>query len=140
MREVTKQMIHDYCLMKLKYDFMGYQIDRREDLSFHHLIIPKKDCLRMEHKGYERWNGAILNQDDAHEYLHRVQCYDDDMFMAITLEMVEENINGRLDMANLKRIHDILCCFEKEYRGKKTPRGNEIVKDDYVMKRILTRK
>lgn len=140
MREVTREMIRAYQLMKLGYDFMGYEFDRQEDLSFHHLIIPKKDCLHMERKGYEEWNGAILVQDTAHEYLHRIQCYDDDLFMAISVLMIEENLNGKVDMEHIKKIHDILTCFEREYLGRTTNSGKEIIKDDYVMKRTLLRR
>lgn len=137
MREVTRLMIKKYALNKLKYDFMGYTFENTRELSFHHLIVPKKDCKGMERKGFEEWNGAILKQDNAHEYLHRVQCYDDDMFQAITLEMIDENLKGHLDMDNLRAIDDILRCFEREYLGKKTKNGNEIIKEEYLRRLLL---
>jgi len=130
-------MIKRYALNKLKYDFMGYTFEDNRELSFHHLIIPKKDCKHMERKGFEEWNGAILVQDTAHEYLHRIQCYNDDMFQAITLEMIDENNKGHLDMENIKAIDDILRCFEKEYLGKTTKSGNEIIKEEYLNRLLL---
>ena len=139
MREVTKIMIKKYALMKLKYDFMGYEFERTNELSFHHLIIPKKECKYMERKGFEEWNGAILVQDTAHEYLHKIQCYDEDIFLAITLEIIDENLKGHLDIENIKAIDDILKCFEKKYLGVKTKNGNEIIKEEYL-KRILIKK
>ena len=139
MREVTRNMIKRYALNKLKYDFMGYTFEDNRELSFHHLIIPKKDCKGMERKGFEEWNGAILVQDTAHEYLHRIQCYNDDMFQAITLEMIDENNKGHLDMENIRAIDDILKCFEKEYLGKKTKGGNDIVKEEYLNRLLLKR-
>ena len=42
-------MIKIYNIRKLGYDFMGYKINRMESLSFHHLIIPKRECPK---KGY----------------------------------------------------------------------------------------
>lgn len=137
MREITRQMIKKYYINRLKYDFMGYEFDRNEELSFHHLIIPKRKCQNMEHKGYEEWNGAILVQDTAHEYLHKIEIYDRDIFEYITKEMILENTNCRIDMENITRINDALGQFEKEYLGMKTPKGNEIVKEDYIIKRKL---
>lgn len=140
MREVTKNMIKKYALNKLKYDFMGYGFKDNRELSFHHLIIPKKDCKKMERKGFEEWNGAILKQDSAHEYLHRIQCYDDDAFKAITFQMIDQNLKGYLDMDNIKAINDILECFEREYLGKKAKNGHDIIKEEYILERILKRK
>ena len=44
MREITREMIKEYRLMKLGYDFMGYEIKNKQDLSFHHLIVPRRNC------------------------------------------------------------------------------------------------
>lgn len=137
MREVTRNMIKKYALNKLKYDFMGYEFKDNRELSFHHLIIPKKDCKKMERKGFEEWNGAILVQNTAHEYLHRVGSYDMDRFLAITFEMVDQNLKGYLDMDNIRIIDDILRSFEKEYLGVKTKNGNDIIKEEYILGRIL---
>ena len=139
MREVTKQMIKEYNLHKMKCDFMGYIFHRTEELSFHHLIVPKKECKHLERKGFEKWNGAILVQDTAHEYLHKIQCYDQDMFFAITMLMIEENLNGKIDLEHLKAIHDVLTLFEKEYLGKTTNGGNDIIKDKYITNRLILR-
>ena len=138
MREVTKLMIKKYALNKLKYDFMGYTFERTNELTFHHLIVPKKDCKGMEAGGYLDWNGSLLIFN-SHEYLHRIQTYNDDMFQAITLEMIDENNKGRLDMENIKAIDDILRCFEKEYLGKTTKGGNEIIKEEYLNRLLLKR-
>lgn len=47
MKDVTRDMIKTYKINKLKYDFMGYTFNRYDELSFHHLIIPKKDSFQM---------------------------------------------------------------------------------------------
>ena len=47
MRPITRDMIHIYNIKKLGYDFMGYTFRRTEELSFHHLIVPKKDCKKQ---------------------------------------------------------------------------------------------
>ena len=130
-------MIERYKIKKLKYDFMGYEFERSKELSFHHLIIPKRDCKNRKNLGFEEWNGAILVQDTAHEYLHKIEVYDRDIFLEITSEMVDENIKGRLDIDNLKRINMLLKCFEKEYLGKTARNGKEIIKEEYIDNRKL---
>ena len=47
MRAITRDMIKIYKIDKLGYDFMGYTFDKKDSLSFHHLIVPKKDCKKI---------------------------------------------------------------------------------------------
>lgn len=140
MNNTTKNMIKKYSLMKLKYDFMGYPFVRTNELSFHHLIIPHKDCksLGLLHGGYLDWNGAILVQDTSHEYLHVIGNYDYEIFSLITSEMILQNIKGRLDLANIQRINDLLNYFENEYYDKKNKKGYPIIKEEYT-KRLFRR-
>lgn len=131
MRPTTKLMVEEYRLKKLKYDFMGYTFNSTDQLSFHHLIIPRRLG------GQEiKENGSILVQSTAHDYLHRIESIDYDMFLAITSEMIDENLKGHLDIDNLKRIRDILICFEREYSGLRTKKGKSVIKPEYVIKRI----
>lgn len=139
MREITKIMIKKYALMKLKYDFMGYAFSYPNQLSFHHLIVPRRLCKKEGlGDGFLDWNGAILRQDTAHDYLHTIEKYDLDMFNAITSEMIDENIKGYLDLKNIKAIDDILNQFEHEYCGLRTKNNHLVVKLEYV-KRIKPR-
>lgn len=136
MREITKIMIIEYRLMKLGYDFMGYEIVRKPDLSFHHLIVPHRDCKDMGlGEGYVKWNGAILNQETSHDYLHLIESKDREIFEAITSEMIDENVKGHLDIENLKRIRDLLLYFEKEHYDDKNKKGKRLIKEDYITKR-----
>ena len=125
-------MVDEYNLRKLRYDFMGYTFNRTDELSFHHLIIPR----RLGGKETKD-NGAILVQSTSHDYLHRIELIDYDMFLAITSEMIDENIKGKLDIDNLRRIRDILLCFEKEYSDLRTKKGSRVIKPEYVKKRII---
>lgn len=131
MRPTTKLMIEEYRLKKLKYDFMGYTFHSTDQLSFHHLIVPR----RLDGEETKE-NGSILVQSTAHDYLHRIESIDYDMFLAITSEMIDENLKGHLDIDNLKRIRDILLCFEREYSGLRTKKGKAVIKPEYVIKRI----
>lgn len=137
MKTITRDMMKDYNIHKLGYDFMGYTFDRREDLSFHHLVVPKRDCKAAGlGEGYLRWNGAILNQNTSHDYLHIIERMDRDTFLRITAEMVEENLKGKLDIDNLKRIRELLLYFEDKYEKETNSKGQLILKRKFITKRI----
>lgn len=137
MKEVTKIMIKKYALMKLKYDFMGYQFDRTNQLSFHHLIVPHRLCKEKGlGEGYFEWNGSILRQNTSHDYLHIIEQYDYERFLALTIEMIDENTKGHLDLDNLKAIDDILYSFEHEYMDQYNSKGKHIIRPEYT-KRLL---
>ena len=138
MREITKQMIDDFNMKKLGYDFMGYEFNRPNQLSFHHLIIPRRNCkeFQIPSEGYVYWNGAILRQDTAHEYLHLIEAKDYDRFLYLTSEMIDINIQRAILYEQLKNIHDCLCGFEREYSGVRSKKGNEIIKEEYTRRLI----
>ena len=137
MREVTKLMIRDFKIMKLGMDFMGYHVNRKQDLSFHHLIIPRRHCKEAGlGEGYLYWNGAILRQNSSHDYLHLIENVDPDIFYELTSEMIDENIKGRLDIDNLKRIHDLLLYFEREHDHDTSKKGKLLIKREFVTGRV----
>ena len=137
MKEITKLMINDFKIKQLGYDFMGYKFDKTIDLSFHHLIIPHKDCKKNRlGEGYLYWNGAILNQETAHDYLHIIENIDREIFLKITSEMIDENIKKKLDIENLRNIRDLLIYFEKEHDTDKTKKGDYLIKRKYIESRI----
>ena len=138
MRDITKLMIAKYKLLELKYDFMGYEFKKEKELSFHHLVIPKRLCVaqRIAEDGYLEWNGAILKMKTAHNYLHTIERYDRDMFEAITEQMIDENSKGYLDLKNILYIDDVLKCFEREYCGARTKHGDPLIKEEYTRRRV----
>ena len=137
MREVTKIMVNDFKIMKLGMDFMGYHVNRKQDLSYHHLIIPRRHCKEAGlGEGYLYWNGAILRQDTSHAYAHVIEKIDPDIFYELTSEMIDENIKGRLDIDNLKRIHDLLLYFEREHDHDTSKKGKLLIKREFVTGRV----
>ena len=137
MREVTNLMVNEFKIMKLGMDFMGYQVTRREQLSFHHLIIQRRHCKEAGlGEGYLYWNGAILRQNTSHDYLHLIEKIDPDIFYELTSEMIDENIKGRLDIDNLKRIHDLLLYFEREHDHDTSKKGKLLIKREFVTGRV----
>jgi len=137
MREITKEMIKIYNMKKLKYDFMGYTFNNINELSFHHLIVPKRDCKKEGlGNGFLFWNGAILKQNTSHDYLHLIERIDRELFLRITKYMIEENTNRKIDIDNLKRIREILLLFENKYEKETDRNGKLLIKKPYKIERI----
>ena len=137
MREITKEMIMLYNIKKLGYDFMGYTFRNINELSFHHLIVPHRDCKREGlGEGYLLWNGAILKQDTSHEYLHTIERIDREVFLQITKEMVDENNKRKIDIENLKRVRELLLYFEEKYKDIENKQGKKLIKQKYITQRI----
>lgn len=138
MRKVTKEMIKDYDLKKKGYDFMGYTFNTINELSFHHLIVPKRESRKKGiGEGYVKWNGALLNQDTSHPYLHTIERIDRELFLEITKEMIEENLKGEISIENLKRIREMLLWFEAHYDDMYTSHGIKVIKPEYKEKRLV---
>lgn len=137
MREITREMIKLYNIKKLKYDFMGYTFNNLQELSFHHLIVPKRDCKKEGlGNGFLIWNGAILKQDTSHDYLHLIERINRELFLRITKYMIEENKNGKIDIDNLKRIREVLLLFEEIYSKETDRNGKKLIKSVYKTDRI----
>lgn len=131
MKQVTKLMIKDYKIKELGYDFMGFHLNKKDMATFHHLIIPNR-------KGgpYARWNGAILNGDTSHPYLHLIEAVDYEKFCYITSEMIDMNVKGFLDPVNIQHINLVLRQFEEEHGKDRGKGGKYLIKEEYK-KRIL---
>ena len=128
MKEITRLMINEYRLKDI--DFMGYYFTKKT-ASYHHLIIPKRL------NGPETIeNGAVLNKITSHPYLHIIEHTEYDMFIAITQEIIDEKNLGRLNKANLRRIRDILRCFEEEHKDDVTSRRRHLIRPVFVRGRI----
>lgn len=135
MKPITREMIKIYGIKG--FDFMGYDVKRKESLSFHHLIVPHRNCKQQGlGEGYVMWNGAILVQDTSHEYLHTIETIDYDVFCALTSEMIDMNIKGKLDIENLRYIKDILLSFEREHDHDRNKKGRLLIKREYTHNRF----
>lgn len=134
MRKITQEMIRDFKIMKLGYDFMGYPVTNKNGLSFHHLIVPHRLCRqeKIPSEGFVYWNGAILRQLTSHDYLHAIEHVDLDIFNAITSEMIDMNTKGYLDIENLRYIDDCLDSFERDYSQLNTKKGKSLIKYEYT--------
>ena len=137
MKCLTNEMIHDFRIMKLGYDFCGYEVKRKNELSYHHLITPKRECKEQGlGQGLYYWNGAILVQKTSHDYLHNIERIDPEIFYLITSEMIDENLKGYLDTQNLLAIDDLLTYFEREHCSDRTNNGVPIIKEQYTRRLV----
>lgn len=137
MKDITREMVKLYNLKKLGYDFMGYNIHNTNSLSFHHLIVPKRECKAQGlGDGYYKWNGAILVQETSHDYLHIIERLDREKFLEITKIMIEQNKHEQLDLESLKRIREILLSFEENHLKDTNGKGKILIKRQYICDRI----
>lgn len=128
MLHITKCMIQKFNITDR--DFMGYSIDK-SNASFHHLIIPRR-CGGPKTID----NGAVLNGKTAHPYLHLIEERDYEIFYLITSEMVDENLKGRIDLSNLKKIDDLLKYFEREHSGDHNFYDEPLIREEYVRRLV----
>ena len=113
MKKVTEELIRDFKIMELGYDMMGYKVEKETQLSFHHLLIARRYSRAMGiGDGYLYWNGSILRQNTAHNYLHIIERLEPELFYLISSEILDEKIKGKIDRENLVRIREILLYFE----------------------------
>lgn len=121
-------MINEFGIKRLGYDFMGYSLQKGDCYTFHH-IIPKR-------KGgeYIRENGAILFTT-PHEYLHKIELYEVAFYNYIQQELMDINNKGNIDVVNLKRIQDILRCFEDRYKDFYNSKNQKIIKESYLKRK-----
>lgn len=128
MKPIVRKMINEFELDEI--DFMGY-LFKNSNASFHHLIIPKK-----ENGPTTIENGAVLNRNNSHPYLHLIGNFEPELFRLITKEMVEENRKGHLDIENLKEIRRILKEFEQMHKSETDPIRRILTKKHYTENRI----
>lgn len=126
MRDVVKLMLYLWDMDNT--DWMGYTLQKDEKFSYHHLIIPKREGGPASID-----NGAILIQSAGHDYLHMIEKCDRELFEYITKILVEVNRQQSMPTKEqLIRISNILKSFEREYQGKRTPKGKLIIKERYL--------
>lgn len=126
MKQITIDLIREFKIKQLGYDFMGYKLLKGDIYTAHHLIVPARFDGKLT-----RENTAVLCGKTAHPYLHLIENKDYDIFCYITSEMIDMNILGRLDMKNLREIDSLLTQFEKEHCDDRDKKGKRLIKKEY---------
>ncbi len=127
-----KNLIENFNLTDIGYDFMGYPFKRVEDLSYHHIIPLDKGGTN------EPENGAVLVRNVSHSYLHLIEKYDRKRFNRINDLLRELNENGRMNADILESIEKELRDFEKRYDNTHPKHRAFVVKDCYRI-RLLSK-
>lgn len=125
MREITREMIRIYKPKGI--DWMGYALQRNDQLSYHHII-------KREHGGpLTLDNGALLRQDTSHEYLHIIEYKDLDMYIYINKVLKQINTQGyRPTKEELLAIRSVLLQFEREHCSDVNSKGKSLIKRKYI--------
>lgn len=121
MSDILKFMIQIWDMNSI--DWLGY--DNLEKYSFHHLKKKSDGGKKIIS------NGAVLHQS-SHAYLHTIEYYDLDKY--IYLNKMLRNVNNQKMMTTkeqLEQIRYVLKEFQKEYEGKQSSRGKDIIKKEY---------
>ena len=125
---ITNVMFTEFNITDM--DFMGYALSR-DRANYHHLIIPRRNGGAKTVN-----NGAILNKDTSHPYLHVIEYIDYDIFYRITREMIDENKSRRIKPENIAKIDDLLRVFEREHSSESNCNGEQLIKEEYT-KRLI---
>jgi hypothetical protein len=107
-------------------DWMNYKIVR-ENVAFHH-IVKKAEGGK---KGIE--NGAILQANTSHPYLHLIEYVDIDTYIELNSIFKIVNMQGK-EPTLMQRgvIEDLLLRFEEEHRWDKGRDGELLIKRKYL--------
>ena len=131
MGRIADKLFYDFDLHKLGYDFMGYYFEDKRELSYHH-ILPR------HYKGKTTYeNGAILNRQTSHNYIHTIEEMDFQLFIELSQILKDEHQVKKITPEHLKEINMLLTYFEQKYAGQYTKRGNLIIKEEYVRRRVI---
>ena len=131
MGRLADKLFYDFDLHKLGYDFMGFYFDDKKELSYHH-ILPR------HYKGKTTYeNGAILNRQTSHNYIHTIEEMDFQLFIELSQILKDEHQVKKITPEHLKEINMLLTYFEQKYAGQYTKRGNLIIKEEYVRRRVI---
>jgi len=126
MKDVTSRLIHDFQILELGYDFMGYPPQSKDLLTYHHLLIPKR------YGGpYSYQNGVIL-YTTPHSYLHVIESISPQHFHYLTAEMFDMKCAQTLHLSNLHNIDQILTDFETRYSDHRTSKNKVLIKEPYL--------
>ena len=131
MKGITKLMFDEFKIAEVGMDFMGFKLNKNDIMTYHHLIIPKRNGGLVT-----RNNGALI-QRVPHDYLNIIEMIDPTRFAYITSEMIDINVKGFIDPYNIKNIHAILDEFEAIHDGETTRKGKQLIKREYKQGRVV---
>ena len=118
--------LYNIYIPNTKLDWMNYKIDRKADLTFHHIV-------KKEHGGKTTIDNGALLTHNAHNYLHVIEFKDietynyiNKMFEIINRQLSEPNEDQRFVIEYLLRE------FEKKHRYDVNKKGKALIKEEWL--------
>lgn len=131
MSRLRERLYKDYKLEELGYDFMGFEFEKKNDLSTHH-ILPRHEGGKTKKN-----NLCVLNRYTSHNYIHLIEDVDYKLFLQISKFLLEQVKKGEISMEQILRIYDVLDVFERKYKDAESRSGDLLIKPEYKNARIL---
>ena len=131
MSRLRERLYKDYKLQDLGYDFMGYEFEKKTDLSTHH-ILPR-------HAGgkTKKDNLCVLNRYTSHNYIHLIEDTDYKIFLQVSKFLLEQVKKGEINIEQISRIIEVLEVFEHKYKDAESRNGDLLIKPEYKTSRIV---
>ena len=130
MSRLREKLYKEYNLEALGYDFLGYAVGSKKDLSTHH-ILPRHSGGKTQ-----KDNLCVLNRYTSHNYIHLIEDTDYKIFLQVSKFLLEQVKKGEIGEEQLLRINDILEVFEKKYKDEEARNGELLIRPEYK-KRIF---
>ena len=130
MGKLANKLYNDFKLDQKGYDFMGYCFNEKNELSYHH-IMPKQYNGKTTYE-----NGALLNRTTSHNYIHLIEDTDFKVFIELSQVLHDEHKAKKITREHLLEIRKLLEFFENKYDRQYSRRGNLIIKEEYVRRRV----
>lgn len=125
MKHIVREMLKIY-VPESGLDWMNYKIVR-DNVAFHHIIKKAEGGKRRIE------NGAILQANTSHPYLHLIEYVDIDTYIELNSIFKIVNMQGK-EPTLMQRgvIEDLLLRFEEEHRWDKGRDGELLIKRKYL--------
>ena len=125
MKHIVREMLKIY-VPESGLDWMNYRIVR-ENVAFHHIVKKAEGGKRRID------NGAILQSNTSHPYLHLIEHVDIDTYIELNEMFRKINMQGK-EPTLMQRgvIEDILLSFEEIHRWDKGRDGELLIKRKYL--------
>ena len=124
MNSINKLVIKQYNILKVGFDFMGYRVTDRSQISIHHFV-------KRENGGKDEISNCSAIMRIPHDYLHIIEEIERSKYIVINEQMMIENRLGKLDIDCMRRIDEILCEFEDKHSDDCTKSGKLLILDSF---------
>lgn len=125
LKNITREMLKIYQPVS-NLDWLNYKIVRKGDMTFHHII-------KREHGGKETMENGALLLPIAHQYLHLIECKENDIYVALNklFKMVNEQ-QHEPTYEQRQFVEYLLKEFESTHKWDKGAKGKLLLRRKYL--------